>query len=126
MQEKSHKFLTPAERILLFIDYQGITKYKFHKKIGVSNGFLDKSKEIRTDNLRKILENYPTINPLWLIKGEGKMLQSDSQKTFSNTEKQDLEKENAKLLDKNLELYEENSKLKDEIIKLLKKKLNPL
>ena len=74
MQINSKNSLTATERILQFIDYKGITKYQFHKKNGFSNGFLDKSRAIGTDKCEKILEQYPEINPTWLLTGKGPML----------------------------------------------------
>nr|DAN23108.1 MAG TPA_asm: HTH-type transcriptional regulator [Bacteriophage sp.] len=75
--------MTIVERILQFIEYKGITKYEFHKKNGFSNGFLDKSRAIGTDKCAIILENYPEINPEWLITGIGEMLRN---KENENTE----------------------------------------
>lgn len=63
-----------TDRILQFLDYKGITKYEFHKKNNFSNGFLDKSRAIGSDKCAIILENYPEINPEWLIMGKGEML----------------------------------------------------
>jgi len=72
--------MTTTERLLQFVEYKGISKYEFHKKNGLSNGFLDKSRAIGTDKCARILENYPEINPEWLIMGEGDML-----RTLSNS-----------------------------------------
>ena len=41
--------MTTTERLLQFVEYKGISKYEFHKKNGLSNGFLDKSRAIGTD-----------------------------------------------------------------------------
>jgi len=46
------------ERILQLIEYKSITKYKFHKDLGLSNGFLDKSRDIGSDKCEKILEYF--------------------------------------------------------------------
>lgn len=77
MQELSNTHNNISDRLLLFVNSQGISKYKFHKKIGVSNGFIDKATEIRTDNLRKIIDNYPILNLDWLLYGRGEMLNSN-------------------------------------------------
>ena len=76
--------MTTTERLLQFVEYKGISKYEFHKKNGLSNGFLDKSRAIGTDKCARILENYPEINPEWLITGEGKMIRDKNTAEISN------------------------------------------
>ncbi len=73
-----------TDRILEVLNYKGISKYKFHKELGLSNGFLDKSRDIGTDKYAKILEYFPDINPEWLLTGKGEMLK---------TAKKEVEKE---------------------------------
>ncbi len=63
-----------TDRIKQYIDFKGITRYKFHKDLGLSNGFLDKSREISTDKYANILAYYPDINAEWLLTGKGKMI----------------------------------------------------
>jgi phage repressor protein C with HTH and peptisase S24 domain len=65
-------------RIIKYIDYKGISKYRFYQDIGVSNGFLDKVGSIGSDKCEKISYQYPDINLIWLITGKGKMLKEDS------------------------------------------------
>lgn len=62
------------ERILQIIDYKGINKSVFYKNTGLSNGFLDKVKDIGASKLELILNTYPDINMEWLLTGEGSML----------------------------------------------------
>jgi tRNA A37 threonylcarbamoyladenosine modification protein TsaB len=64
------------ERILQILEFKGITKYKFCKDLGVSNAFLDKSREITTDKYANILEYFTDINPNWLLTGKGDMLKT--------------------------------------------------
>ena len=71
MQIKSNNLLKITDRILYFLDIKGISKYKFHKDLGFSNGFLDKSRDIVTEKYAKILDYFPDINPRWLLLGEG-------------------------------------------------------
>lgn len=63
-----------TERIKHLIETKGITKYKFCKDLGFSNGFLDKPREISTDKYANILEYFPDVNPEWLLTGQGPML----------------------------------------------------
>ena len=95
MQINNDKNITATERLLQYIDYMGISKYMFHKKLGLSNGFLDKPRGIGSDKCANIIEQYPDISLKWLITGQGHMLGSeldkDERKEFANCKKE-LEK----------------------------------
>ncbi len=65
-----------TERIVQFIDFKGISRYKFCKDLGFSNKFLDNSSNMGTDKAGIILHYYPEINPEWLLTGEGEMLKN--------------------------------------------------
>lgn len=62
------------KRILSFLEFKGISKYKFYKKTALSNGFLDKEGAIGTDKCEIIIYEYPELNPIWLLTGKGEML----------------------------------------------------
>lgn len=64
-------------RIREYLDYKGITRYRFYRETGLSNGFLDKNSNISTDKCEKIIYQYPDVNPEWLITGKGEMLRSE-------------------------------------------------
>lgn len=66
------------ERIIQYLDYKGFTKYKFYKKTGFSNGFLDKEGNIGSDKCEKISYEYPDLSLDWLITGEGEMIKSEN------------------------------------------------
>lgn len=67
------------ERMLLFIDYKGINKSAFEKKVGLSNGTVDKMGDgTRRSTIDKISNLYPDLNTGWLLTGEGDMLISSS------------------------------------------------
>lgn len=72
------------ERILQYIDFKGITPYKFCKDLGFSMGYLDKRGSIGTDKYLKIIEYYIDINPDWLLTGNGDMLKSKEVKLVEN------------------------------------------
>lgn len=65
-----------TDRILQLIEYENITKNKFYIKTGLSNGFLDKVKDIGVSKVEKILKAFPSVNPIWLLTGEGSMLKT--------------------------------------------------
>lgn len=65
-------------RIKEFIDHEGLTVRSFEQKIGASNGLIRKAIANNTDIQSKwissIIDNFPHLNPDWLLTGEGKML----------------------------------------------------
>lgn len=70
-----------TERILQILDIKKITKYKFCKDLSLSNGFLDKPRDISTSKYANILDYFPDINPHWLLTGNGEMIKQSHQKT---------------------------------------------
>ena len=74
---------TQKERILKFIDYKGISKNRFYKETGISNGVLDKLSGLSMDTVEKFYSTYNEVNPEWLLTGEGEMLkESDRSQVF--------------------------------------------
>jgi phage repressor protein C with HTH and peptisase S24 domain len=67
-----------TERMREYLDYKGITKYKFCNDLGFSNKFLDNSSNMGTDKACKILHYYPEINSEWLLTGNGSMLKENN------------------------------------------------
>ena len=67
-----------VERILQIIDYKGLNKRQFYLQTGLSNGFLDKVKDVGVSKLELILSTYSEINPNWLLTGKGEMLKSNN------------------------------------------------
>lgn len=65
------------KRILEYIDYKGVSKYKFYQDSGITRGVLDKKGGIAEDNVAKFVAYEPNINLEWLILGQGKMLKGD-------------------------------------------------
>lgn len=75
---------TQKGRILEYIDYKGISKNKFYKETGISNGVLDKSSGLSMETVEKFYSTYSEINPEWLLTGKGDMIKSDLDK-FNNS-----------------------------------------
>ena len=92
------------ERLLKYIDYQGDTKYKFYKKTGLSNGFLDKNRNIGSDKCEIISVYYPNLNLDWLITGKGEMLKPNIEEMLSN-----------KTIEKTIAFSEETKSIKNAI-----------
>lgn len=67
-----------VKRLLKIIEYKGISKHKFYLETNLSNGFLDKVKDIGVSKIENILTAYPEINPEWLLTGRGEMLKNNN------------------------------------------------
>lgn len=65
--------MSSTSRMLDFIDFIGVKKNSFYKETGLSNGYLDKVKELGADKIASIISVYPQINLSWLITGQGNM-----------------------------------------------------
>jgi hypothetical protein len=76
LAKKLKKIMGSRERILQFVEYKKISKNKFYKETGLSNGFLDKNNHPGADKLERIIYTYPDISPEWLLTGRGNMLRS--------------------------------------------------
>lgn len=81
-----NKKLTQKERIIQFIEKDGISKNKFYTQTGISNGTLDKKSGITGDTILKIYKAYPDINLEWLITGEGDMMKSSVFSLYNSLE----------------------------------------
>ena len=65
------------ERIKEYLEFKGLSKYHFYKKMGFSNGFLDKEGSIGSDKCEKIIYEYSDLNIEWLLTGNGPMLKNE-------------------------------------------------
>ena len=120
------------ERILQFIEYKRLSKNKFYKETGLSNGILDKQGGISSDSLEKIYYVYPEINLDWLLTGKGEMFKKEGlvQQAHNNisstiTQHQTIHapEDYETLKKENQRLTQENSGLKDKIIQLMEEKI---
>lgn len=98
------------DRILIVLENKGITKYKFCKNLSLSNGFLDKSREISTDKYAKILAYFIDVNPNWLLTGKGEMLNDDNLNDKLNKKIKDTESDKYEIKNKLLSVNEKSSK----------------
>jgi hypothetical protein len=127
------------KRIEYFIENQGLNVSSFEKKISASNGLIRKAiannTGIQAKWIAAIVDNFPQINPTWLLTGQGEMLNRTSVGNISASggslvqqgdnngsiyfggESGDLEKlKNSQILDLYRDVHE-LLKVKDEAIK---------
>lgn len=104
------------ERISEYLIYKGITRYKFYKIAGLSNGFLDKEGAVTSDNCEKICDCFPDLNPEWLLVGRGPMIRNTDEipETLIPTDDEKGNEYSKLLLNKIVELSSENTLLKQE------------
>lgn len=59
--------------MLAFLNAENISQYKFQILTGLSNGYLNSGKDISSKNLAIIAKEFPNLNLMWLLTGEGSM-----------------------------------------------------
>lgn len=74
MQKKS----LIKQNILRYINQEGLTRYQFYKKTGITRGILDQDNGLSEENTAKFLAHFPTVSAEWLITGKGPMLKKES------------------------------------------------
>ena len=89
--------MTIKERILSFLESQGIKKVDFFEATGIqSSNFKGKnmSSQPGGDMIVRVLTIYPNLSAEWLLRGEGDMLKSPAIKDKPKIIKTDTKKDN--------------------------------
>lgn len=112
------------QRLLYYAECKGIAMCDFYKKISMyPSNFAGKGGEssLKSDNIVKVLNVFPDINPDWLLLGNGEMLRQNNQNATDaavNNEKfyrqyiADKEKKIEELTRENEHLRIENEQMK--------------
>lgn len=67
--------MSVKERIVRFIEIKKISVNRFEKEVGLSNGYIKNLKsQPREAVIGKITQTFPELNRVWLLTGEGQML----------------------------------------------------
>lgn len=70
--------LTIKDRLLFFVDSLDLTRAEFERRAGLSNGYLKNFKgNIGPSKLEGLLKAFPELSRVWLLTGEGGMLNSN-------------------------------------------------
>lgn len=64
------------QNILRYLDYKGVTQYRFYKENNVTRGILTQNNGITEDNLLKFVAFAQDISLEWLLTGNGSMLKT--------------------------------------------------
>lgn len=72
MQEKS----IIKQNILKYLDFIGLTPYKFYQQTGITRGVLTQNNGMSEENTTRFLDYYPDVSPQWLLTGKGEMLKT--------------------------------------------------
>lgn len=67
------------ERLREYIRTLDISEREFCRQIGVSTSYVNSIRQsIQPDKMKAIGEKFPELNPMWLLTGEGEMLQGNN------------------------------------------------
>ena len=113
--------MTIRNRTLEFLAFKNLSRYRFYRVTGLSNGFLDKEGAMTTDKCEKIFDSFPELSPEWLLTGKGTMLRDSlhqeasigSREEASISSREDTTA--ALIIDKLSVLASENALLKKQI-----------
>lgn len=67
------------EKIREYLEYKGVSDYRFEKELSLSKGYINKAKNPTSDVLIKMCGIYTDISAEWLLRGEGDMLKENFQ-----------------------------------------------
>ena len=71
---------TVKSRLKAFVAYLNMSEREFCRTIGVGSAYIASiKKSIKADKLEAISRQYPELNPVWLMRGDGEMLQRRTQ-----------------------------------------------
>lgn len=117
MQENSKDISIIKDRILKYLDYKGITMYKCYAETGISRGVLGQSNGISEENLLKFINRYEDVSIIWLMTGNGDMVDSKKETAVQKQEIQPkvIEVTPDFMLKRFEELVIENNSLKAEL-----------
>lgn len=79
--------ISVKERLKEFIKAEGISEREFCRRVGVGSAYIQSiRKSIMPDTLQQITIQFPRLNPLWLLLGEGEMFIPETKPEAEATE----------------------------------------
>lgn len=79
MQENNKDISIIKERILQYLGCKGITMYKCYAETGRSRGVLSQTNGVSEENLLKFINTYQDVSIVWLMTGNGNMIDSKNE-----------------------------------------------
>lgn len=107
------------DRLLKFIDMEGISKSEFARKMNLSVAYLGAMrKSMPAEKIKQLVGIYPNLNRDWLLYGEGEMYRDANDDSTTPSVPADLEELSVPLLPVeafagSLQLYSEGVSLRD-------------
>lgn len=72
-------YMGVKERLREYIKTLNISEREFCRQIGVSVSYVNSIRtSIQPDKMKAITERFPDLNPIWLLTGNGEMLQTNN------------------------------------------------
>lgn len=106
-----------TDKIAKFIDHKGLSHNEFDKKIGTSNGYINKlirnEGSIGSDKIEKIACKFNDLNLDWLFRNEGDMIRDNACVTSVNDPEVKYEKQNNSLRNEIKELKDKIASLEE-------------
>lgn len=115
MNKNNQKIDEIKQKILYFAKNQGIKRGELYLKIGMKQSNfsgIGAQSSLKTDNLIKVLNSFPELNPDWLLLDKGEMLRKEQ------NEARVYSKDNSVLIVE-IELLRSRIKEQDSFIKIL-------
>lgn len=75
--------LSIRDRMALYLEFKGISDYRFEKDLGLSKGYWNKAKNPTSEIVGKFVGFYTDISPEWLLRGNGEMTKRSTNQELS-------------------------------------------
>lgn len=75
--------LSIRDRMALYLEFKGISDYRFEKDLGLSKGYWNKAKNPTSEIVGKFVGFYTDISPEWLLRGKGEMTKQGTDQELS-------------------------------------------
>lgn len=106
------------QNILKYLEFKGVTQYRFYKENDVTRGILTQNNGITEENLLKFVRFAQDISLEWLLTGEGSMLKPEASSVPPDETPDELPNSTVSVLLKHIDdLNRENERLTIELNK---------
>lgn len=71
------EFSIIKQNILKYLEFIGMTQYKFYQETGITRGVLGQNNGMSEENTSRFLDCFNEVSPEWLLTGKGNMLKEE-------------------------------------------------